>query len=140
VTACRRVLVFLDGFWFIVFFGWGGNNCNPIFFGFSGTILSDIVKNGKVIQILPRGSITKYNLQGPGHVLGVLQDSNPVIHFQLFGHYSRLIIASAYITDRPCPTCCDSAQTAIHRFWLACRQRVKGFVRGVAPLSAANAV
>ena len=88
MTACRRVLGFLDGFGLVVFLGWGGNNCNPIFFGFSGTFWSDIVKNGKVFQILPRGSITKYNLQGPdvGHILEVLQDSNPVIHFKLFGH------------------------------------------------------
>jgi len=52
MTACRRVLGFLDGLG--VFFGWGGNNCRPIFLGLSGTGLSDMVKNGKVFRILPQ--------------------------------------------------------------------------------------
>jgi len=52
MTACRRVLGFLDGF--VIFFGSGGNNDNPIFLGLSGTGLSDMLKNGKVFRILPR--------------------------------------------------------------------------------------
>jgi hypothetical protein len=52
MTACRRVLGFLDGF--VVFFGSGGNNDNPMFLGLSDTGLSDMVENGKVFRILPR--------------------------------------------------------------------------------------
>jgi hypothetical protein len=52
VTACRRVLGVLDAF--VVFFGSGGNNDNPMFLGLSGTGLSDMVKSGKVFRILPR--------------------------------------------------------------------------------------
>jgi hypothetical protein len=52
MTACRRVLGFLDGFG--VGFGWGGNNCKPIFLGLLCTGLSDIMNNGKVFRILPQ--------------------------------------------------------------------------------------
>ena len=52
MTACRRVLGFLDAF--VVFFGSGGKSDNPMFLGLSGTGLSDMVKSGKVFRILLR--------------------------------------------------------------------------------------
>ncbi len=52
MTACRRVLGFLDGFG--VVFGWGGKSCKPIFLGLAGTGFSDMVKTGKVFRILPQ--------------------------------------------------------------------------------------
>jgi hypothetical protein len=64
VTACRRVLGFLDGF--VLGCGWGGNNTNPIFLGLSGTGLSDMVEEGQSIP----DTASRINYKGTRSVLG----------------------------------------------------------------------
>lgn len=77
MTACRRVLGVLDAF--VVFFGSGGNNDNPMFLGLSGTGLSDMVKSGKVFRILPR-TINYQHRSVLGPWFSSPEDRNPVIH------------------------------------------------------------
>lgn len=64
MTACRRVLGFLEGF--VLGCVWGGNNTNPMFLGLSGTGLSDMVKDG---QSIPDTAL-RINYKGARSVVG----------------------------------------------------------------------